>query len=111
MKRKVRSILTTVLLAALFVFTSAVVFAQENTNTASGQMKASSKEVSKAGKSKGTNVKQGRVVKGSKHFGKHMGKAGKHFGKSTKKAVKKIISKVQENVSARGLVLWPSARQ
>jgi hypothetical protein len=66
--------------------------AQKNNNTATGQMKSSSSEVGKAGKSMGHNIKHGRVLHGGKHFGKHMGSAGKHFGRGTKKAVKKVIS-------------------
>lgn len=92
MKRKVWNLSLATLLAVFFVFTSASVFAQDNTNSAGGQMKASKSEVGKAGTSMGKNVKHGRVVKGGKHFGKHIGKAGKHFGKGTKKVVKKVIS-------------------
>ncbi len=66
--------------------------AQENNNTSGGQMKESGSEVKKAGKSMGHNVKHGRIVRGGKHFGKHMGRAGKHFGRGTKKAVKHVIS-------------------
>jgi hypothetical protein len=55
-------------------------------------MKESGKEVGRAGTAMGRNVKHGRIVRGGKHFGKHMGKAGKHFGRSTKKAVKHVIS-------------------
>jgi hypothetical protein len=92
MNRKSGSFALTIL-AALFLFTSAVVFAQNsNSNNAGGEMKSSGKEVKRAGKSMGRHVKHGRVVKGSKHFGKHMGKAGKHVGKGTKKAIKKIVS-------------------
>jgi hypothetical protein len=65
---------------------------QENNNTSGGQMKESGSEVKKAGKSMGQNVKHGRVVRGGKHFGKHMGRAGRHFGRGTKKAVKHAIS-------------------
>jgi hypothetical protein len=75
----------------LFAVSSIAVFAQ-NSNTATGEMKQTKKEGAEAGKSLGRNVKHGRVVKGSKHFGRHIGKAGKHFGKGTKKAVKKVIS-------------------
>lgn len=67
-------------------------FAQQNNNSATGQMKESGSEVRKAGKSMGRNVRRGRVVRGGKHFGKHMGRAGKHFGRGTKKAVKRVIS-------------------
>ena len=66
--------------------------AQENNNTSGGQMKESGSEVKKAGKSMGHNVKHGRIVRGGKHFGKHIGRAGKHFGRGTKKAVKHVIS-------------------
>ncbi len=66
--------------------------AQENANSSKGQMKESGKEVGRAGTAMGRNVKHGRVVRGGKHFGKHMGRAGKHFGRSTKKAVKHVVS-------------------
>lgn len=66
--------------------------AQQNNNTATGQMKASGSEVGKAGKSMGRNVRRGRVFRGGKYFGKHMGRAGKHFGRGTRKAVKKVVS-------------------
>ncbi len=65
---------------------------QENNNTSGGQMKESGSEVKKAGKSMGHNFKHGRIVRGGKHFGRHMGRAGKHFGRGTKKAVKHVIS-------------------
>jgi len=52
-------------------------------------MKESGKETVAAGKSLGGNIKHGRVVRGGKHFGKHVGKAGKHFGKGTAIAAKK----------------------
>jgi hypothetical protein len=66
--------------------------AQQNNNTSTGQMKESGSEAKKAGKSMGRNVRHGRIVRGGKHFGKHMGRAGKHFGRGTKKAVKHVIS-------------------
>lgn len=66
--------------------------AQQNTNSSTGQMKESGSEVKKAGQSMGRHARHGRLVKGGKHFGKHMGRAGKHFGRGTKKAVKKVIS-------------------
>jgi hypothetical protein len=91
MKLSVSRFSMTVLFALLLGFSSSVTWAQ-NSNTASGQMSESGKEVGKAGKSMGRNVKHGRVVKGGKHFGKHFGKAGKHFGKGTKKAFRKVIS-------------------
>jgi hypothetical protein len=66
--------------------------AQDNSNTAKGEIKKSGAETKEAGKSLGKNVKHGRVVRGGKYFGKHMGRAGKHFGRSTKKVFKKVIS-------------------
>ncbi len=66
--------------------------AQQNNNTSAGQMKESGSEVGKAGKSMARHARRGRLVRGSKHFGKHMGRAGKHFGRGTKKAVKHVIS-------------------
>ncbi|HZI88757.1 MAG TPA: hypothetical protein VFD48_18130 [Pyrinomonadaceae bacterium] len=66
--------------------------AQDNQTTSTGEIKKSGSETKQAGKSLGKNMKQGRVVRGSKSFGKHMGRAGKHFGRSTKKVFKKIIS-------------------
>jgi hypothetical protein len=66
--------------------------AEQNTNSSTGQVKESGSEVKKAGKSMGRYARHGRIVKGGKHFGKHMGRAGKHFGRGAKKAVKKVIS-------------------
>ena len=66
--------------------------AQQNNNTAKGQMKESGTEVGRAGKSMGRNVRHGRIVRGGKHFGKHMGHAGKHFGRGTKKVFNRVIS-------------------
>jgi len=64
----------------------------QNNNTAKGEVKQSGSEVGRAGRSMGHNVKHGRILRGGKHFGKHMGRAGKHFGRSTKKTVKHVIS-------------------
>lgn len=72
--------------------TPVCVVAQENNNTATGQMKESGSEVKKAGTSMGHNVRHGRILRGGKYFGKHMGRAGKHFGRGTKHAVKKAVS-------------------
>ncbi len=73
-------------------FTPLTGIAQENNNTSGGQMKESGSEVKKAGKSMGHNVRHGRIVRGGKYFGKHMGRAGKHFGRGTRKAVKHVAS-------------------
>ena len=91
MKRTIRNFLITFALAVSFALIPVSGFAQ-NSNSSSGQMKQSGSEVGKAGKSLGHNVKHGRVLRGGKHFGKHMGRSGKHFGRGTKKFVKKVIS-------------------
>ena len=77
---------------ALLVFgQSTYAIAQtKNSNTAAKtHMKESGKETVAAGKSLGGNLKHGRVVRGGKQFGKHVGRAGKHFGKGTAIAAKK----------------------
>ena len=66
--------------------------AQGNSNTAGGQMKESGSEVKKAGTSMGRNVRHGRILRGGKYFGKHMGHAGKHFGRGTKRVVQRVVS-------------------
>lgn len=78
--------------AVLSLAVSPTLCAAQNNNTSTGQMKQSGSEVTKAGKSMGQNVKHGRIVRGGKHFGKHMGRAGKHFGRGSKKAIKQVIS-------------------
>lgn len=93
MKRKAMKFLPMAAMAlSLVVMTPLYGIAQQNNNTAKGQVKESGTEVGRAGKSMGRNVKHGRVLRGGKHFGKHMGRAGKHFGRGTKKAVKRAIS-------------------
>ena len=79
-------------MAISLALTPLYIMGQDNKNTTTGQMKESGSEVGKAGKSMARNVKHGRIVRGGKYFGKHMGRAGKHFGRGTKKAVKKVIS-------------------
>ncbi|MDQ2920594.1 MAG: hypothetical protein M3R52_03110 [Acidobacteriota bacterium] len=90
--RKLRQFMMVAGMAAFLAFASLLGSAQQNNNTSTGQMKESGSEVGKAGKSMGRNVRHGRIVRGGKHFGKHMGRAGKHFGRGTKKAFKHVIS-------------------
>jgi len=92
MKRQVMRLLPMAILSLALALTPLYGVAQENNNTAKGQVKQSGTEVGRAGKSMGQNVKHGRVLRGGKHFGKHMGRAGKHFGRGTKKTVKHVIS-------------------
>jgi hypothetical protein len=91
-KRKVLTFLSMTLIALSLGLTPLYGITQQNNNTAKGEVKQSGTEVGRAGQSMGRNVKHGRVLRGGKHFGKHMGRAGKHFGKGTKKAVKHVIS-------------------
>ncbi|MDQ1708363.1 MAG: hypothetical protein QOJ88_1574 [Pyrinomonadaceae bacterium] len=91
MKTKVWKVSTLVVMTLCLALTALTVSAQNN-NTAKGEVKQSGTEVGRAGQSMGRNVKHGRILRGGKHFGKHMGRAGKHFGRSTKKAVKHVIS-------------------
>ena len=82
----------------VFVFASFDAFAQ-NSNSMKGQVKESGSEFGKAGKSLGHNIKHGRILRGGKYFGKHMGRAGKHVGRAgkhvghkTKKVAKHAVS-------------------
>jgi hypothetical protein len=92
MKKKTMKFLMMAAMALSLGVTPLYGIAQENNNTSKGQMKESGSEVKKAGISMGRQVRHGRLVKGGKHFGKHIGRAGKHFGRGTKKAVKHVIS-------------------
>jgi len=92
MKKTTLNFLVTFAIAASFALIPLTGFSQNSNSSTTGQMKQSGSEVGKAGKSMGRNVKRGRVLRGGKHFGKHMGRSGKHFGRGTKKFVKKVIS-------------------
>ena len=92
--RITQMILTT---AAVIILAAAAppAFAQQDTQgkpTATGQMTEGGREAGRAGTSLGQNVKHGRVVRGGKHFGKHMGYFGRHVGRGTKQAVKKVFT-------------------
>jgi hypothetical protein len=92
MKRKIRQSLTVTALGLMLSFTLMPARAQENNNTAKGEMKTSGSEVKRAGTTAGHDMKHGRVVRAGRHFGRHSGRAGRHFGRGTKKAVKHVIS-------------------
>jgi hypothetical protein len=87
---KMRRFLSAVALGLVVSVGVSPAIAQDNTSK--GEIKKSGSETKEAGKSLGKNMKDGRVVRGGKSFGKHMGRAGKHFGRSTKKAFKKVFS-------------------
>ena len=92
MRRLSQMILSIAMLVTLAVATP-FALAQDDTQkgkpTVKGQMKEGTKEMGKAGKSLGHNVKHGRIVRGGKHFGKHVYHGGKHYAKGTGRAAKK----------------------
>ena len=95
MRRKITQVILATAAVILFALAPPLAFGQQDTQgkpTAKAQMKESGKEVGKAGKSLGHNVKHGRIVRGGKRFGKHIGYAGRHIGRSTKHAVKKAVT-------------------
>ncbi len=74
------------MLTLLFMLAMGLVPAIAQT-TPGGEMKKSGSEAKKAGQSLGHHVKHGRVARGGKEFGQHVGRSGKHVGKGVKKAV------------------------
>jgi Ni/Co efflux regulator RcnB len=101
MRRLSQMILSIAMLVTLAVATP-FALAQDDTQkgkpTVKGQMKEGTKEMGKAGKSLGHNVKHGRIVRGGKHFGKHVYHGGKHYGKGTVKATKNTGEAVKKAV-------------
>lgn len=91
--------------AALVAFTvfSPYAMAQTDTTkppqTTKGEMKEGGKEMGKAGKSLGSNVKHGRVARGGKHFGKHVAHGSKNIAKGTAKGAKKVGKAVKKAVT------------
>jgi hypothetical protein len=97
MKLRLRAAVLTAAVLTVLVLPSSFANAQNKNAkpTVGGEMKESGKEVGKAGKSLGHNVRHGRPVRGAKHFGKHMGHAGKHFGRGAGVAAKKTGNAVK----------------
>ena len=94
MKLRITKVILTTAAVIIFAVASPPAFAQQDTQgkpTAKGQMKESGKQVGKAGKSLGHNVKRGRILRGGKRFGKHIGYAGRHVGRGTKHAGKTAV--------------------
>ena len=91
--------------AALVAFTvfSPYAMAQDDTTkpkpTTKGEMKEGGKEMGKAGKSLGSNIKHGRVVRGGKKFGKHVAHGSKNIAKGTVKGTKKVGKAVKKAVT------------
>ncbi len=94
MKQKLKQSLTVVSLGLILSFTLVSASAQENNNTAKGEMKNSGSEVKRAGTTAGHDMKHGRVVRAGKHFGRHTGRSARHFGRGTKKATKNVVKHV-----------------
>jgi hypothetical protein len=94
MKLKITQVILTTTAVIIFALAAPPAFAQQDTKgkpTAKGQMKEGGKEAGRAGTSLGHHVRHGRVARGGKHFGKHIGYAGRHIGRGTKHAVKKAV--------------------
>ena len=94
MRLRISQVALTTAAVIIFALAPPLAFAQQDTPgkpTAKGQMKEAGKEAGRAGKSLGHNVKHGRVVRGGKHFGKHIGYAGRHVGRGTKHAGKTAV--------------------
>lgn len=94
MKRKIRQFLSVTSLGVILSFTVMSASAQENNNTAKGEMKTSGSEIKRAGTTAGHDMKHGRVVRAGKHFGRHTGRSARHFGRGTKKATKKVVKHI-----------------
>lgn len=94
MKLRITRVILTTAAMILFAIAAPMAFAQQDTQgkpTAKGQMKESGKEAGKAGKTLGHNFKRGRILRGGKRFGKHIGYSGRHVGRGTKHAVKTVV--------------------
>ena len=95
MKRRMRRVILTTAAVIILVLAAPLAFAQQDTPgkpTTKGQMTEGGKEVGRAGKSLGHNVRHGRIARGGKQFGKHIGYAGRHVGRGTKHAVVKAVT-------------------
>ena len=99
----IKNVVKSGLLILTLVIAPALGLAQEDTKkgkpTVSGQTKEAGKEAGKAGKSLGANVKRGRIARGGKHFGKHIGHSAKNVGSASKKVAKKTYKGVKKAVT------------
>ena len=102
MMRKLIQIIVSGALGLTLAIATPYALAQDDTQkakpTVKGQMKEGTKEMGKAGKSLGHNVKHGRIVRGGKHFGKHVYHGSKNYGKGTVKATKNTGNAVKKAV-------------
>jgi hypothetical protein len=103
MIRRISQVFLTIAALVAFTVASPYAMAQEDTTkpkpTVKGEMKEGGKEMGKAGKSMGSNVKHGRIARGGKHFGKHVAHGSKNIAKGTAKAAKKTGSAVKKAVT------------
>jgi hypothetical protein len=101
--RKLSQMILSVALLATLAIATPYAKAQEDTKkakpTVGGQMKEGTKEMGKAGKSMGSNVKHGRIARGGKHFGKHVYHGSKNYAKGTGQAAKKSGHAVKKAVT------------
>src|SRR5689334_20628141 len=101
--RKLSQMILSVALLATLAIATPYAKAQEDTKkakpTVGGQMKEGTKEMGKAGKSMGSNVKHGRIARGGKHFGKHVYHGSKNYAKGSVKATKKTGHAVKKAVT------------
>jgi hypothetical protein len=94
MKLNMTQAILTMATLATFALTPTLSFAQgdpQGKPTAKKDIQKSGTEVGKAGTSLARNVKHGRIVRGGKRFGQHIGLAGKSVGRGTKTAVKTAV--------------------
>ena len=94
MRLRITQVVLTTAAVIIFMLAAPPALAQQDTHgkpTAKGQMKEGGKEAGRAGTSLGHNVRHGRIVRGGKRFGKHIGYAGRHIGRGTKHAVKTAV--------------------
>ena len=83
MKLKIAQLILTTVVVIIFGVAAPPAFGQQDTKgkpTVEGQINQSGKEAGKAGTTLGHEVKRGRVVRGGKRFGRHIGYAGRHIG-------------------------------
>lgn len=96
MRFRLTNVVLTTAAVIIFAVAGPPAFAQQDTQgkpTAKGQMKEGGREAGRAGKSLGHNVRHGRILRGGKRFGKHMGYAGRHVGRGTKHAYKRVVTR------------------
>jgi hypothetical protein len=94
MRLRITQVVLTTAAMIIFALAAPPSFAQQDTQgrpTTKGQMKEGGKEAGRAGTSLGHNVRHGRILRGGRRFGKHIGYAGRHIGRGTKHAVKTAV--------------------